>query len=458
MAPVDSPGPPDTEATTVLHVDDEPAFAEMTAAHVERLTDGIGLIVESDASDALDRLSEQEIDCIVSDYQMPGMNGLTFLEQVRDTDPDLPFVLYTAHGSEAVASDALSLGATDYLQKGRGADQYELLVNRITNAVESYRVKQRAADLERVEALVREINQILVRSSARDAIESQVCTAISEARPYQFAWIGRHDAAARRVEPTAWSGLSERHFERVTVTTDDSATGRGPVGRAIKRGRFQATQHVHEDPTFEPWRDAVDEQDVAAVCALPLTYDETLHGVLVVGAKQPYAFDERERELLTELGDDIAHALDSLETRAALERERDRRGALFENAPDPIVEVTFEREVPYIERVNSAFEETFGFESTVVGGDPIADVLVPETERAAHDELRRRVFRGETVEAEVRRETADGVREFLLRVIPIDVTDVSNGAYAWYSDITKRKQHEQELEATQRRFEAVFNN
>jgi len=48
------------------------------------------------------------------------MNGLEFLEVVRADDPNLPFILFTGKGSEAVASDAFSAGATDYLQKERG--------------------------------------------------------------------------------------------------------------------------------------------------------------------------------------------------------------------------------------------------------------------------------------------------------------------------------------------------
>lgn len=81
-------------------------------------------------------LADAEFDCVVSAHEMPGRNGIEFLELVREEYPDLPFVLFTGKGSEAVASDAISAGVTDYLQKGSGTEQYELLANRIVNAVD----------------------------------------------------------------------------------------------------------------------------------------------------------------------------------------------------------------------------------------------------------------------------------------------------------------------------------
>jgi len=75
---------------------------------------------------------------------MPGKNGIEFLKSVRSKWSELPFILYTGKGSEEVASDAISAGATDYIQKESGADHYTLLSNRIRNAVEHYRAKTTA--------------------------------------------------------------------------------------------------------------------------------------------------------------------------------------------------------------------------------------------------------------------------------------------------------------------------
>ncbi|MFD1641668.1 PAS domain-containing response regulator [Halohasta litorea] len=139
------------DSIQILHVDDESSFLDLTAEFLSQEDDRFEIITETSPADGLDRLDTQTFDCIVSDYQMPSTTGIEFLETVRESDPSLPFILFTGEGSEAVASDAISAGATDYLQKQTGTEQYRLLANRIINAVESYQTQR---ELEQYKLLV----------------------------------------------------------------------------------------------------------------------------------------------------------------------------------------------------------------------------------------------------------------------------------------------------------------
>jgi DNA-binding NtrC family response regulator len=125
----------------VLHVEDDPELADVVAEFLRREDDRFEIHTASDASEALETLADTDVDCVVSDYDMPGRNGLEFLEAVRDRDPDLPFVLFT--GKRGLASDAIARGATDFMEKAGGADQYLLLRNRIENAVARRRASRR---------------------------------------------------------------------------------------------------------------------------------------------------------------------------------------------------------------------------------------------------------------------------------------------------------------------------
>jgi PAS domain S-box-containing protein len=142
------------EPITVLHVDDEPGFSDMVGAHLKRRDDRFTVLSETDPTTAFDRFREDGVDCVVSDYDMPELTGLDLLERVRAEASDLPFVLFTGKGSEEIASDAISAGVTDYLRKGTGTDQYDVLANRIRNAVERHRAIRA---LERAETRYRRL-------------------------------------------------------------------------------------------------------------------------------------------------------------------------------------------------------------------------------------------------------------------------------------------------------------
>lgn len=141
-----------TETIRVLHVDDEREFTSLTATLLEREDERIRVQTATGPEGGLETLAENEIDCIVSDYDMPGRNGVEFLDAVRAEYPDLPFILFTGKGSEEVASEAISAGVSDYLQKEGGTDQYTVLANRITNAVAAARSQRdRERQLDAIE-------------------------------------------------------------------------------------------------------------------------------------------------------------------------------------------------------------------------------------------------------------------------------------------------------------------
>lgn len=135
-----------SQTVEILHVDDEPSFTDLAKTYLERIDDAFSVTTVTNTVEALNELESSDFDCIISDYDMPTTTGIEFLEIVRSTYPDLPFILYTGKGSEEVASDAIAAGVTDYMQKGYGDEQYEVLANRVRNAVEKYRAQEKFWD------------------------------------------------------------------------------------------------------------------------------------------------------------------------------------------------------------------------------------------------------------------------------------------------------------------------
>jgi len=124
------------EPVRVLFVDDEPGCAEMATTFLERADNRLVASAETDPTNVLGRLDAGEFHCVVSDYAMPGVDGLELLAAVRDNYPDLPFVLFTAKGNEGVASEAISAGVTDYVRKEAGTDQYADLAADVVDLVQ----------------------------------------------------------------------------------------------------------------------------------------------------------------------------------------------------------------------------------------------------------------------------------------------------------------------------------
>ncbi len=137
------------DVVQVLHVDDDEGLLELSVEMLERQAEEFSVSTASSGEEALAVMGGAEFDCVVSDYDMREMDGLELLERVREVDSDIPFILFTGKGSEEIASQAISSGVTDYLQKHGGAEQYEILANRVRNAVSAYRSERKLTERTR---------------------------------------------------------------------------------------------------------------------------------------------------------------------------------------------------------------------------------------------------------------------------------------------------------------------
>ncbi|QPV61496.1 PAS domain S-box protein [Halosimplex litoreum] len=399
----------------VLHVDDDPDLSALVASALEREDDRFDVTTATSPDEGLDVLADERVDCVVSDYDMPGTNGIEFLERVRADHPDLPFVLYTGKGSEEVASDAISAGVTDYLQKGTGTDQYALLANRIDNAVSAARSQRALTERNRrLETLISNLPGIVYRCEN------------DPAWPMEFA-------AGECVEITG--------YDAATLESDEVNWG---------------TDVIHPDDRDALWetiQSSLREGDPFEVTYRIRTADGEIRWMWERGR----AIDSDRRDAGAERGGAciegfITDVTERKEREQTLERYRSMVDAMPNAACIYDTDGRFALVNDHLaDFLGTAPEELEGTKSVLVeeiragaDGDPFGALVDGERE----------TVRGE-VEA---RFPGYGRAVVDYRLARLEIDGELDGVVAIGRDVTERRERERELEATGARLEALVDN
>jgi len=407
-----------TDEIHVLHVDDETEFLAVASERLERADEGLSVETEDDPITALDRLGD--VDCVVSDYQMPGIDGLRFLEAVRDDHPELPFILFTGEGSEEVAADAVSAGATDYLQKRPGTEQYVLLANRVRKAVE--RVTAQRAAGERVTGS----EQAGASDEADHADEADVDwhRAVVDTMAegvyvldggYRMRFVNYRIGDDEAVSVGDWVGKPLSYLAETGVLSD------AEVG-AIEAGVDTIGAGEADEVRVELEPGIVPEADVVELRLTPMTVgDEDL----VLGTTR-----------------DVS---DRIEREAKLQRTTERYRTLIDNFPNGGV-FTFDEDLRYtlaggegLLTVGLTADDLEGATPHDVFPDDIADEI--ETHYRAALDGQQHTF-----------EQSMGSNHYRIHTLPIGDEDVDAGMVV-SQNVTERKEHQRELERQNERLE-----
>jgi two-component system, NtrC family, response regulator AtoC len=113
---------------TVLLVDDDAAISKVLAALLAQI--GLHSIEADSGETALKLIEKTQIDVVITDLRMPGIDGLTLLRQIGTNWPDIPVIMLTAHGSVPLAVDAMKAGASDFLLKPFERDEVVYVVEK----------------------------------------------------------------------------------------------------------------------------------------------------------------------------------------------------------------------------------------------------------------------------------------------------------------------------------------
>ncbi|MEF8825620.1 MAG: PAS domain S-box protein, partial [Halapricum sp.] len=395
-----------TDRIHVLHVDDEPGFADMAAEFLEREDDRIFVQTATNVQEGLTVFADSDIDCIVSDHDMPGQNGIEFLETVREKRPELPFILYTGKGSEEVASEAISAGVTDYLQKESGTEQYEILANDIVSSVQKYRSEQKLDDLRRRYTKVVEQNFIgiyIIQHGEFVYVNSRLAEIHGYDDPTEVIGMSPSDLVAPEERDKVQANL-ERRFTGEVEEIQYQTTGLRKDGERIDI-ELHGSRIEHDGETA------------------------------VIGAELDIT-DHKERErVLTE--------------------EKERYSTLVEQSHDAILVIQHGE----IKFVNEQAEDILGYEESELLDKPFLEIIASEDRERLQDRYLRRLdperesppaqydLQFRTKQGEERSANISAAK-IQFEGEPADLVSAR--------DVTERKRYQSELERVRTRFRTVF--
>ena len=180
---------------------------------------------------------------------------------------------------------------------------------------------ERIERLDRLNTLVRRIEQATVEHSTREQVERAVCNDLVAVEPYDLSWIVEVDLAADTLVMQTTADFAGGSIVSQPIPLDETVGPTHPAATAFRDRTVAVADNLIKLGGNAPWRKRALAHGYQSCCAVPLCYEEVVHGVLVILSKQPGAFLPREQEVLGELGRSIGFAIDALRRKRALESD-----------------------------------------------------------------------------------------------------------------------------------------
>jgi len=213
----------------------------------------------------------------------------------------------------------------------------------VTDISDRKRNELQIQHLNRVYAVLSDINQAIVREKDPQQMLETACRIAVEKGRFRMSWIGLLDPASQILKPVAVAGEGTDYLNSFRINLHDANQIKGPAGRALTSGQHMICNCIETDPDYAPWRDEALRHGYKSSGGFPLKADGQVIGLFSLYAEEADFFNEQELALLDELAMDIGFALEfhGQEKRrhtaeAAVKQSEERFSRMFHNSPVPI--------------------------------------------------------------------------------------------------------------------------
>jgi diguanylate cyclase (GGDEF)-like protein len=255
-------------------------------------------------------------DLILSDFSLPGFDGMSALAIARAEAPDVPFIFLSGTIGEERAIEALKCGAIDYVLKGnpkRLAPAVKRALEESTLRRSNQLAAQQVARLTGVLQMLSGINSALVRIQNRDEVMTETCRLARRLGGYTVAMVALIDPATRMARPVGWAGYEFMADPgREFPVADHEGGDMSLMGRVIRTGEAVLAEDIEAFPYVIQGRKELLAAGVRSLACLPLRVDGTPVGSFLCGRGTASAIDRDELLLLEEVTSNLSFALQYL--------------------------------------------------------------------------------------------------------------------------------------------------
>jgi len=273
-------GSTDFQNLRVLYVDDDTCLLATTKQILE-LQNPFHVEIASSVRDALKKLDKLSFDVIVSDYQMPEKDGLTFLKELRETGSKIPFILFTGKGREEVAIKALNIGADYYLNKhGPPKTVYPQLSHYILQAVNKRKAEQRLTHKLEFESVISRISARFVNPPNFDIAINESLENIGQISSASRVWLFLLNEGGTNFEKIyEWCSESTR-----PILENLRKLSFGDISWGLKQLRDGKTIQI-PDVSLLPHemnhiKELLESKNIKAILVLPILMSDELAGFI----------------------------------------------------------------------------------------------------------------------------------------------------------------------------------
>jgi PAS domain S-box-containing protein len=378
---------------SILYVDDEVDLLDLGRIFLEEFGD-IKVDTAPSAQAAVELLRTRLYDAVVSDFQMPDMDGIEFLQYIRSHAGGLPVILFTGKGKEEVVIAALNYGADYYLQKGGEPEaQFAELRLKIKLAVDRQKAEDRILFFNRLYSVMSGINTAILHIRSRDALFDEICRICVEEGKFSRVWIGLQNPEKTHVLPVASRGFPGTGFPPVPVSRDEGVDAQGLSGHAAFVKKPVVQNGIGMSVTSHGPNAAPDDYHSSA--AFPVWHRNAVIGTFQIYAREPVFFGDDETRLLVEVVSDISFALENLEAEEqrikaerALQESEEKFRILVEESLVGVYIIQGNRFI----HVNPKFAEILGYPGPeIVENLAVDDLVMPDDRDLVKTSLQRRL-------------------------------------------------------------------